>query len=58
MSNKDKLRKLEEINTELDKRVDPLLMRLATRIAESRYSVWVVVGIVLAIVALAWWVRG
>ena len=56
MSNKDKLRKLEEINTELDKRVDPLLMRLATRLVESNYTVPIGIVLILGLIAASVWV--
>ena len=56
MSNKDKLRKLEEINTALDERVDPLLMRLATRLVESNYTVPIGIALILGLIAASVWV--
>ena len=54
MSNRDKIQKLEELNTALDKRVDPLLDRLR----DSPYTPIVLIAVIALVVALTVWAMG
>ncbi len=51
MSNKDKMEKLAEINTAVDQRVDPWLLR----VANSKYTVPILLVIFCALLAVGAW---
>lgn len=53
MSNRDKLKKLEEINTAIDERLDPWLTKVGRAIVASRYTPLILIAIAVLIAALS-----